>query len=71
MTKTVTQAYLLGIRDEREFFSSLPPAERIADASLYLDNIERTLNEGFSGDMAEYMRGSRDFWRNQIRKHSA
>lgn len=70
MTKTVTGAYVMGVRDEREFFNSLAPSERIADAKLYLDNIERTLGEGFSGEMAEYMRGGRDFWRNQIRKHS-
>lgn len=71
--QTVTAAYLMGIKDERELlqqerdeFTNDPlgfSRDMLASARL-------TLNQGFSGDMAEYMRGSRDFWSNQVRKYS-
>lgn len=70
--QTVTQAYLLGIRDEREMLKS---AIRHGERDLQrlsremLANIELTRAQGFSGEMADYMRGGRDFWRNQLKKH--
>lgn len=70
--KTVTQAYLLGIRDEREMLNH---CIRHGDTDLLtlsremLENIDLTRKQGFSGEMAEYMRGGRDFWRNQLKKH--
>lgn len=69
--KTVSQAYLLGVRDERQMLNAektkgeqdLPQLARDM-----LANIESTLRQGFSGEMAEYMRGGRDFWRHQIKR---
>lgn len=67
--KPVSAAYLLGIRDERQLLN----AEKAKGEDLailardMLANIEATLREGFGGEMAQYMRGGRDFWRNQIR----
>lgn len=67
--KTVSQAYLLGICDERQILNA-EKAKREDLTQLARDmlaNIERTLRQGFSGEMAEYMRGGRDFWRLQLR----
>jgi hypothetical protein len=67
--KTVSAAYLMGIRDERQLLSEAKARGEL-DAGFMreiLANIESTLRQGFSSEMADYMRGGRDFWRNQIR----
>lgn len=71
--QTVSSAYLMGITDERQLLNS--DAEEFAKDPLaysrdMLTGVKRTLARGFSGDMAEYVRGSRDFWSNQVRKYS-
>lgn len=71
--QTVSQSYLDGIQDERAILR-----QAIADGETdlagfardMLDNINRTIAQGWSGEMAEYMRGSRDFWRNQAKKYA-
>jgi hypothetical protein len=66
---TVTAAYVMGIVDERQMLNA-EKAKGPIDASFARDmlaNIEATLRQGFSGEMAEYMRGGRDFWRNQVK----
>lgn len=69
--QTVSQAYLLGIRDERELLER-ERAEYERDPLGFsremLASVNLTRGQGFSGDMAEFMRGSRDFWRNQVSK---
>lgn len=71
--QTVTQSYLSGMADERAILR-----QAIADGETdlaglardMLDNIDRTIARGWSGEMAEYMRGSRDFWRHQVKKYA-
>lgn len=67
MAGNVSQAYLMGIREGREFLKAFPdcdPAEELAACKAMLA-------QGFSGDMAEFIRGERDFWKKQVRKGSA
>lgn len=71
--KTVSEAYLMGIRDERELLQQDADEfarDPLAFSKAMLASVRLTLNQGYSGDMAEYMRGSRDFWANQVRKFS-
>jgi hypothetical protein len=60
---TVTQAYLMGICEGREFLKRFPDS----DSQHEYEACCRTLREGFSGEMAEFMRGERDFWKNRIK----
>jgi hypothetical protein len=67
----VHEAYLMALRDERA-----PLKQAITDgdslpelARDMLANIKATYSRGWSGDMAHYMRGSRDFWENQVKLH--
>lgn len=72
-TQTVSQSYLDGIRDERAVLRQAiadGETDLAALARDMLDNISRTIAQGWSGEMAEYMRGSRDFWRNQVKKYA-
>lgn len=68
----VSQAYLMGIRDEREILEAEIAAGETDLPKLAEDmlaSVKRTLAQGFAGEMAQYMRGSRDFWANQVKKH--
>lgn len=70
MTQTVTESYLLGVRDERALLSDVKKRGEY-DATFARDalaNIESTMRKGFAGDMREYFRGGRDFWRNQMKR---
>jgi hypothetical protein len=70
--QTVSQAYLMGIHDERELLQQERDEfarDPLGFASEMLASAQLTLAQGFSGEMAEYMRGSRDFWANQVRNH--
>ena len=66
---TVHAAYLMALRDERETLNDMKArGENVAiEARAMLATCEACLKQGFGGDMLEYMRGSRDFWRNQIK----
>jgi hypothetical protein len=61
-----TIAYLDGIREGRDTFRR----EGIANAAAHLDNLNRTIASGFaaSSPVGQFLRGERDFWRNQIKK---
>jgi len=63
--KQVSQEYLLGIRDGREYKRRFDPT--LFDMREIVRNIENTL-QGFSGPVAEHLRGERDFWKNQIKR---
>lgn len=64
--KEVSEAYLTGIRDGREYKERFKPT--LFDMREILQIHERTL-EGFkSGPIAEHLRGERDFWKHQIEK---
>jgi hypothetical protein len=60
---TVSETYLMGIREGREFLKRYPDS----DPQHEYEACRRTLREGFSGVMAEFMRGERDFWKNRIK----
>lgn len=60
----VSAAYLMGIKEGRAFLKAFPDTN---PAHEY-EACRTMLAQGFSGDMAEFIRGERDFWKNQIKK---
>ena len=62
--KTVTQEYLMGIKEGREMFTQ----HGMSIATAELENIESTM-KGFPANtpVGQMLRGERDFWKNQIR----
>ena len=67
-TQSVSQEYLMGIRDARAVFR----AEGMIDAHAHLDNLNRTIkNFDASSPVGQMLRGERDFWRNQIKTAQA
>lgn len=72
-TQTVSQAYIDGILEGRDFKRHCTAAGDTIDRAFitaHIDAIERTMR-GFSGTMRDFMRGERDYWRNQLAKVSA
>ena len=68
--KTVSQAYLDGILEGRDFMRHCVEAGDTIDRAFmidHIDTIERTMAQGFSGAMRDFMRGQRDFWRNKLK----
>lgn len=64
--REISESYLTGIRDGREYLKRFKPT--LFDMRELLRNLEATL-EGFkAGPVAEHLRGERDFWKNQIKK---
>jgi hypothetical protein len=72
MSKAIHEAYLLAITDERAILrKAMQDGEDIPSlASEMLESCKRTMAQGWAGDMAHYMRGSRDFWQTQVNKWS-
>jgi hypothetical protein len=73
-TQTVSQAYIDGILEGRDFKRHCTAAGDTIDRAFitaHIDAIERTMAQGFSGTMRDFMRGERDYWRNQLAKVSA
>lgn len=70
--KEVSSSYIMALTDERAILKeAIAAGVNIADlARDMLASIERTRAMGWSGDMADYMRGSVDFWTNQAKKHA-
>lgn len=67
--QTVSQAYLDGILEGRDFMRHCVEAGDTIDRAFiadHIDTIERTMR-GFSGEMRDFMRGERDFWRNKLK----
>jgi len=74
MAKTkdiVHEAYLMALCDERALLKqAIADGESLPElARDMLANIEATYARGWAGNMAHYMRGSRDFWKNQVKLH--
>lgn len=66
--KTVSQAYLLGIREGRSLLRQFE-RDGIADietAKRALANSRECLALGFSGEARDAIKGERDFWANQV-----
>jgi len=62
---TVTEEYLAGIREGREWLKR----EGMANAEAHLDNLNRTIQRfAASNPVGQMLRGERDFWRNQIKR---
>ena len=73
MTKTVSSTYLMALTNGRAVLKQAIADGETDLAQLARDmlaNIETTYARGWSGEMAEYMRGSRDFWLNQVNKYA-
>lgn len=65
----VTDAYLLGIREGREYLNRFKPdVQQMRDV---LANVEATLRMKFGPEVGDLLRGERDFWRNQIKRARA
>lgn len=69
MPQTVTHAYVMGIGEGRAMWQRL---EREGRANLdaareCLGHVRECLAMGFAGDIAEMMRGERDFWLQRIK----
>lgn len=60
-----TEAYIMGIKEGRQLLTANPDYTR-EDIQAIIANIKSTLR-GFSGDVAEMLRGERDFWVNQLK----
>lgn len=63
---TVTAEYLDGIREGRATFKR----EGADNAAIHLNNLNLTIASGFaaSNPVGQFLRGERDFWRNQINR---
>jgi hypothetical protein len=71
MSQTVTHAYLLGIREARSMYRQLQADCGRVDLTIaraMLDNACQCLAMGFSGDVADSIKGERDFWRGQVKR---
>jgi hypothetical protein len=71
MPQTVTHAYLLGIREARAMHRQLQADCGCVDVTIaraMLDNACQCLAMGFSGDIAESIKGERDFWQGQVKR---
>jgi hypothetical protein len=68
MTQETSQAYILGITEGRQLLTSMGGAGKvdIEEMQAIIANLQDTLAQGFSGDVAAMLRGERDFWRNQL-----
>ena len=71
--QTVSSTYLDALLDERKILrQAIADGENLATLSRdMLANAEATLARGWSQPMLDSMRGSRDFWRLQVKKYPA
>lgn len=69
MPQTVTHAYLMGIREGREFWQLLEREGRanLESARECLGHVQECLAMGFTGEIRDMMRGERDFWQQRIK----
>lgn len=67
MTKPVTTAYLDGIKDGRSFLSAHGPFDR-SEIERLRDNAAQVAKMNAGNAVAEFARGERDFWRNQLKR---
>jgi len=64
----VTDEYLMGIRDGREYLKKFQPD--LFDMHMLLANIDMTLRQRLGREVSDHLRGERDFWKHQIKKSS-
>jgi len=63
---TVTQEYLMGIKQGREYLNLYKPD--LSEMKMCLKNIEQTMITFSKGSVKEMFKGERDFWKLQIKK---
>lgn len=70
--KEVSSSYIMALTDERAILKeAIAAGDDIAQlARDMLTSAKRVRAQGWSGDMADYMRGSVDFWTNQVKKYA-
>lgn len=66
MSKTVSESYLSGIREGRDYLKRFRPTAE--EAREVLANVRGTLKGFKNGPVADMLRGERDFWDNQLKK---
>jgi len=64
--KPISQAYIMGIKEGRALLTAEPSFSRSEILDI-IDNLTSTLKRGFAGDVADMLRGERDFWKNQLK----
>jgi hypothetical protein len=64
MPATVTEAYIMGVRDGREYQTRFKPG--LIDMRALKANLEATMRTFSAGEVKEHLKGERDFWDNQI-----
>ena len=69
MPQTVTHAYLMGIREGREFWQLLEREGRanLESARECLGNVRECLAMGFAGEIRDMMKGEQAFWEQRIK----
>lgn len=65
--QTVTSTYLDGIREGRSYMRTFGPIET-NDMKRLRDNAAQVAKMNAGNAVAEFARGERDFWRNQLKK---
>jgi hypothetical protein len=64
MPATVTEAYIMGVRDGREYQTRFKPG--LLDMRNLRDNLQFTMSLFDAGEVKDHLKGERDFWDNQI-----
>ena len=62
----VSQEYVNGIKDGREYFKRFAPSE--SEIKDIIANIRATMKEFSSGPVKDMFKGERDFWSLQLKK---
>lgn len=66
--QTVTDSYLMGIQEGRQFLRDHGPFSQ-ADMSRIFDNLNALcLSHDADSETGQMFRGERDFWRDQIKR---
>ncbi len=60
-----SKAYIEGIKEGRQLLKANPNYTR-DDIEAIITNVKSTL-KGFTGEVADMLRGERDFWINQLK----
>ena len=63
--KPITQAYLIGLQEGRDYLKRFPDTS-IEDMKITYQYLQQLVRD-FSGDVKESFMGERDFWKNQIK----
>lgn len=68
---TVSESYLLGIREGRSFYDSWIEIHgqepTVEDIDGIIDNLTAQFGRGFNCQMNDVFRGERDFWRRKLK----